>query len=125
MPNYEIEVKVTLQLDADEPQTPERIRLAAKQAVSNALQFAYDNGFAHDLADDASIGVADVEVTAVDAECDRCGSNLDTAGKCTDATCAFSDHIQSCPAGWAGHPEHPSGPCTCKSNRPCTADPGA
>ena len=118
MPNYEVEVKVTLQLDADEPQTPERIRLAAKQAVSNALQFAYDNGFAHDLADDASIGVADVEVTAVDAQCDRCGSNLDTVGKCTDATCAFSDHIQSCPAGWAGHPEDPSGPCTCKSNRP-------
>jgi hypothetical protein len=116
MPNYEVEVKVTLQLDADEPQTPETIRLAAKQAVSNALQFAYDNGFAHDLADDASIGVADVEVTAVDAECDRCGSNLDTAGKCTDATCAFSDHIQSCPAGWAGHPEHPSGPCMCKRN---------
>ena len=115
MPNYEVEVKVTLQLDADEPQTPETIRLAAKQAVSNALQFAYDNGFAHDLADDASIGVADVEVTAVDAECDRCGSNLDTAGKCTDATCAFSDHIQSCPAGWAGHPEHPSGRCTCNA----------
>ena len=35
MPNYEVEVKVTLQLDADEPQTPETIRLAAKQAVSN------------------------------------------------------------------------------------------
>jgi len=116
MPNYEVEVKVTLQLDADAPQTPETIKRAAKQAVANALQFAYDNGFTHDLADDASIGVADVEVTAVDAECDRCGSNLDTVGKCTDATCAFSDHIQSCPAGWAGHPEHPSGPCMCKRN---------
>jgi len=111
MPNYEVEVKVTLQVDADEPQTPKRIKWAAKQAVSNALQFAYDNGFTHDLADDASIGVADVEVTSVDAECDRCGSDLDAAGKCSDATCPFSDHLQSCPAGWA---EHPAGPCTCQ-----------
>jgi len=118
VPNYEVEVKVTLQVDTDEPQTPKRIKRAAKQAVSNALQFAYDNGFAHDLADDASIGVADVEVTSVDAECDRCGSDLDAAGKCTDATCPFSDHLQSCLAGWAGHPEHPAGPCMCqrKSN---------
>jgi len=114
MPNYEVEVKVTLQVDADEPQTPKRIKWAAKQAVSNALQFAYDNGFTHDLADDASIGVADVEVTSVDAECDRCGSDLDAAGKCTDATCPFSDHLQSCPAGWSGHPERPAGPCTCQ-----------
>ena len=62
---YEVELTVTLQIDADKPQPTDKIRLAAKQAVSNALQFAYDNGFEHDLADDASIGVADVAVDLV------------------------------------------------------------
>jgi len=59
---FEVEVKVTLQLDADTPQQMDQIKLAAKQAVSNALQFAYDNGFEHCLADEVSIGVCDVEV---------------------------------------------------------------
>ena len=59
---FELEVKVTLQLDANTPQQMDQIKLAAKQAVSNALQFAYDNGFEHCLADEVSIGVCDVEV---------------------------------------------------------------
>ena len=62
---YEVELTVTLQIDADKPVPADKIKLAAKQAVSNALQFAYDNGFEHDLADDASIGVADVAVDLV------------------------------------------------------------
>jgi hypothetical protein len=57
----EVELKVTLQLDHDIPLPDDKVQLAAKQAVENALQFAYDNGFEHDLADDVSIGVADVE----------------------------------------------------------------
>ena len=65
---YEVEIKVTLQLDADAPQPADRIKLAAKQAICNALQFAYDNGFAHCLADEVSIGVRDVEVTSIEEE---------------------------------------------------------
>jgi hypothetical protein len=67
-PVFAVEVKVILQLDADTPQPMDRIRLAAKQAVSNALQFACDNGFQHDLAHEASIGVRDVEVISVERE---------------------------------------------------------
>ncbi len=65
---FEVEVKVTLQIDADAPQPTDRIRLAAKQAVSNALQFAYDNGFEHCLADEVSVGVRDVAVISVEGE---------------------------------------------------------
>jgi hypothetical protein len=65
---FEVEVKVTLQLDADTPQQKDRIKLAAKQAVSNALQFAYDNGFEHCSADKVSIGVRDVEVVSIEVE---------------------------------------------------------
>jgi len=46
-------------------------------------------------------------------QCARCGSNLNGVGKCTDETCPFFDHLQRCPAGWRGHPEHASGECTC------------
>jgi len=53
--------------------------------------------------------------------CQRCGSEV-IDGKCVDETCPFSDHDQSCKAGWSGHPEmdpHPRDddrpmPCTCK-----------
>lgn len=45
--------------------------------------------------------------------CARCGSTLNPAGKCTDETCPFYDHLQKCPAGWRGHPEHASGECLC------------
>ena len=111
----EVELRVTLQLDADAPQAANKIKLAAKQAVSNALQFAYDNGFEHSLADDVSIGVADVEVIGINAKCARCGGDLDTQhGYCIDGACPFSDHQQDCPAGWTGHPEHKAGPCNCK-----------
>jgi hypothetical protein len=110
----EVEIKITLQLDADAPHTPDELKRAAKQAVTNALQFAYDNGFTHDLADDVSIGVADVEVVDVTTGCVRCGSDLDPAGECVDCTCPFSNHKQDCPAGWTGHPEHKAGRCICK-----------
>ena len=75
-PATEVEVTVTLQLDADVPHSPDELKLAAKQAVGNALQFAYDNGFDHPLADDTSIGIADIEVTGISIECVRCGSEL-------------------------------------------------
>lgn len=64
----EVELKVTLQLDADSPQPADKIKLAARQAVSNALKREEDMGFEHDLADTVSIGVADVEVTSIDVE---------------------------------------------------------
>ena len=66
----EVEIKVTLQLDADAPQSPDKMKQAAKQAVVNAIQFAYDNGFDHCLADDVSIGIADIEVMGISAEND-------------------------------------------------------
>lgn len=112
----EVELKVVLKVDADATQSINKIKLAARQAVTNALQAAYENGFEHDLAD-VSIRVADVEVVATSIECQRCSSDLNTRGKCTDATCPFSDHKQNCPAGWQGHPEHKSGPCNCKRKR--------
>lgn len=66
MMKYKAEIKVTLQIDADAAHPASKIKLAAKQAVSNALQFAYNNGFEHCLADDdCSIGVADVQVESV------------------------------------------------------------
>ncbi len=109
----EVELKITLQLDSDVPQPHNKMELAAKQAVANAMQSAHDNGFEHDLAYDVSIGVADVEIIGIDAECARCGSDLEN-GLCIDGTCPFSEHRQDCPAGWNGHPEHKAGRCTCK-----------
>jgi len=110
----EVEIKVTLQLDADAPHSPAELKRAAKQAVGNALQFAHDCGFDHCLADDVSIGVADFEVVDISTGCVRCGSDLDPVGECVDITCPFSNHKQNCPAGWKGHPEHKAGRCTCK-----------
>lgn len=46
-------------------------------------------------------------------KCKRCGSTL-IKGHCRDFTCPFSDHKQTCPAGWTGHPEVQAGKCTCK-----------
>ena len=53
--------------------------------------------------------------------CQRCGSSL-VGGLCSDVTCPFSEHEQSCPVGWSGHPERDpaprddaSGACTCGS----------
>jgi len=43
-------------------------------------------------------------------DCVRCGSPLEK-GFCSDATCPFSDHKQTCLFGWSGHPEkdpHPN-----------------
>lgn len=45
-------------------------------------------------------------------ECKRCGTQL-FEGLCTDLTCPFSDHLQTCEAGWAGHYKHTGGACTC------------
>ena len=41
-------------------------------------------------------------------DCKRCGSPLDN-GICSDQTCPFSSHGQSCPVGWTGHPNCPFG----------------
>lgn len=38
--------------------------------------------------------------------CNRCDSDLTTDGRCVDVACPFSDHDQTCPVGWAGHPEY-------------------
>ncbi len=43
--------------------------------------------------------------------CTRCGSPA-TDGLCRDETCPFSEHLQSCPAGWVNHPDGPG----CKDN---------
>jgi len=40
-------------------------------------------------------------------ECKRCGSEL-RKGYCVDATCPFSDRLQSDPEGWHGHPDRPT-----------------
>lgn len=51
-------------------------------------------------------------------KCSRCGSDLDHDGLCSDETCPFSDHEQTCMVGWAGHPTRDPfpndgiGPCT-------------
>jgi len=37
--------------------------------------------------------------------CARCGSPLKD-GFCTDRTCPFDRHPQTCSAGWSGHPAH-------------------
>lgn len=58
----DVEIKVCLQLDSDVEHTAEELARAGKQAVGNALQFVYNNGFDHLLADDTSIGIADVSV---------------------------------------------------------------
>jgi hypothetical protein len=55
-----------------------------------------------------------------ECKCQRCGMSLES-GYCSDDTCPFSDHKQSCPRGWSGHPDkdpHPKDddaplPCTC------------
>ena len=58
-------------------------------------------------------------------DCARCGSEIWDDGRCEDETCPFSDHDQSCLAGWSGHPEkdpHPTDdtaplPCTCSGRQ--------
>ena len=48
--------------------------------------------------------------------CSRCGSPLDK-GFCTDDTCPFENHLQSCTKGWLGHPQYArleNNPCNCK-----------
>lgn len=50
--------------------------------------------------------------------CKRCGGLLDSdTGGCKDQTCPFNDHLQKCPKGWTGHPQHPgvdeNTPCNC------------
>lgn len=40
------------------------------------------------------------------ATCQRCGSPLNQWGYCTEATCPFDCHVQSCQLGWVGHPEY-------------------
>ena len=47
--------------------------------------------------------------------CLRCGSSLEK-GLCTDETCGFSEHQQSCPVGMVSHPDGPGEDtkCTCK-----------
>ena len=56
--------------------------------------------------------------------CARCSYPLDAHGFCTDVTCPFSDHQQTCEVGWAGHPDrdpHPdddlAGNCSCGGRR--------
>lgn len=36
--------------------------------------------------------------------CDRCEMPLNEEGYCTDDTCPFSDHKQTCMVGWSGCP---------------------
>jgi hypothetical protein len=38
--------------------------------------------------------------------CRRCDDVL-VDGFCTDETCPFSDHVQTCPIGWVGHCDDP------------------
>ena len=46
-------------------------------------------------------------------KCQRCGSRL-LDGFCSDETCLFYDHIQSCNEGWLGHPHYLYAEgCTC------------
>ncbi len=56
----EVDVRVTLQADMDEPHSEAEIRNAAVQAIENAVRLGEDNGFCHDLADDVSFGVVAV-----------------------------------------------------------------
>jgi len=44
--------------------------------------------------------------------CNRCSSELHD-GFCSDQTCPFSDHVQSCDNGWYGHPEQQKPHCDC------------
>ncbi len=64
----EVELRITLQLDADAVQPADKLKQSAKQAVDNALQFAYENGFEHCLANDVSIGVVAVEVIDINTD---------------------------------------------------------
>jgi len=38
-------------------------------------------------------------------KCTRCGTWLDAEDYCEDEACPFSDHLQDCRQGWAGHPK--------------------
>ncbi len=56
-------VVVELQVDPNDPNakmSEEDMQEAAIQAVRNAVQFAYENGFSHEFADVCSIGLVDV-----------------------------------------------------------------
>jgi hypothetical protein len=53
---------------------------------------------------------------ASDNECQRCNNKLND-GLCCDETCPFSEHQQTCPAGWEGHPKHATGPCNCQESQ--------
>ena len=51
-----------------------------------------------------------------DTVCQRCGCNLSAGGYCTDETCPFCQHKQTCAMGWKNHPNrNPKLKCTCGS----------
>lgn len=53
--------------------------------------------------------------------CKRCDSAL-LGGRCIDPTCPFFDHDETCPVGWAEHPEHDTNDdafCTCEVTPTC------
>jgi hypothetical protein len=64
--------------------------------------------------------------------CKRCGCEVSDGiacakghdyvpkGFCRDGTCPFSDHLQSCKAGWNGHPKMDPNPTDDDAQMPCT-----
>lgn len=63
------------------------------------------------------------------ATCERCGTDVRN-NRCSDTTCPFSDHQQTCERGWSGHPDrdpspladHIALPCTCVTATPQSRD---
>lgn len=61
----EVTVKVTVQVDPDDGEISEHdARIAAEQAIQNALELVGGNGFSHDFADRVSIGLVGVDARA-------------------------------------------------------------
>ena len=58
----EVQILVTLQVENDGDEPLEEARVAAAQAVRNALVACDSRGLQHDALPDASVGFVDVEV---------------------------------------------------------------
>jgi len=89
-------------------------------ALSDHFGFCHD-GFDWKIKDTGPVDKAVVlqDERFFQKACQRCGSELDDNGRCTDETCPFDSHEQFCPCGWVGHSSRPDVDefgiqCTCK-----------
>jgi len=95
------------------------------EAKQKAMDQVGDQNFFEGTESTPEYAVEEVhEQDAEPAKCARCSSPVDANGFCTDPTCAFNDHLQTCPVGMTNQldPSKPSEDAVCNCGGKITAD---